>query len=140
MKRNTRLAILVVIVLAGMGTSAVLAQACPNWSPKFDRITNKEVIAKLKQTNWDEGIAAAGGPEGIIASSKVTLKDAQRRLVLAKEAAEATSSDGQLRSVTWDECKYNNASANSAANCEYLNMSEMILALEGTIELAQCRQ
>jgi hypothetical protein len=98
-------------------------------------------LAKLKTTNWDELIAAAGGPEAIIASSKVTLQDARERLKNAAEAAKATSAteNEPVDDATWGECK-SPGGAHMAAKCEHLNMSEMILTLEGTIELAQCRQ
>jgi hypothetical protein len=118
------------------------AQQCPNWSAAFDRITNQEVIAKLRATNWDKAIADAGGPEQIIASLKVTRKDAQQRLENADRAAEATKANaGPVRyDATWAQCTSGNGGANLAAKCEHLNMTEMILTLDGSIELVKCRQ
>jgi hypothetical protein len=118
------------------------AQQCPNWSAKFDQITNQEVVAKLRATNWDKAIADAGGPEQIIASLKVTRKDAQQRLENADRAAEATNAGpGPVRyDATWSQCRSGNGGANQAAKCEHLNMTEMILTLDGSIELAKCRQ
>jgi hypothetical protein len=125
------------------GSIAVSAQACPNWSPKFDKVTNREVLTSLKKTNWDQAFAD-GGPAAAIAACKVTLKDAQQRLENAAEAARDTAASGgtlDLDAVTWADCTADNTRNNAlgAAECEYLNMKEMILVLEGTIGLAQCR-
>jgi len=124
---------------------ALSAQACPNWSPKFDKVTNKKVLASLKTTNWDQAFAD-GGPAAAIAACKVTLKDAQQRLKNAAEAAKDTATAGEtlnLDAVTWADCNADDANAQNnallAAECEYLNMKEMIFTLQGTIELAQCR-
>lgn len=117
------------------------AQACPNWSAKFDGITNKDIVAKLKTTDWDAAMTMSGGPEAIIASNKVTIKDAQSRRDAAKQGFEAISSDHSDTglNVTWNDCKPP-ADALAAEACQYLNMSEMILTLQGMNELYQCRQ
>jgi hypothetical protein len=118
------------------------AQQCPNWSAKFDQVTNQQVIAKLRATNWDQAIADSGGPEQMIAALKVTRKDAKQRLENADRAAEATKADpGPVRyDASWAQCQSGNGGANQAAKCEHLNMTEMILTLDGSIELAECRQ
>jgi hypothetical protein len=119
---------------------AAAAQSCPNWSPKFDQITNKEVLAALRSTDWDAGIEQAGGPEAAIALFKATLKDARQHKEIAAQAAEDTASSTHvIFDATWDQCK-SNLGANMAAKCEYLNMSELIMAMEGSIEIAQCRE
>ena len=124
-----------------LSATVISAQSCPNWSAKFDKITNKGVLNTLRNSNWDDLIAASGGPEAIIAASRVTLRDARERLQGASEAAHATSANPgeKIDDLTWEDCK-SAEGANMAAKCEYLNMSELILTLEGTIELAQCRQ
>lgn len=118
------------------------AQPCSNWSSKFDQITNPEVLAKLREMNWDKAIADSGGPEQVIASLKVTRRDAQQRLENADRAAEATKAEGGpvKYDATYAQCKSGNGGAHQAAKCEHLNMTEMILSLDGSIELVKCRQ
>jgi len=135
------------IAIVVMGLSLLIsatscrAQKCPNWSPKFDKITNPDVIAQLKAMNWDKAIADAGGPEQLIASMKVTRKDAQQRLETADHNAEAIKAGpGPVKyDATWDQCK-NNGGAYQASKCEHLVLTEMILYLDGSIELLKCRQ
>jgi hypothetical protein len=126
------------VLLSGPGSRA---QQCPTWSPKFNLITNPEILQKLRNFDWDKAVADAGGPEEVIASMKVTLKDAQDRLQNADRAAEATKAYGGpvIYDATWDQCRNTNMGANMAAKCEHLNMTEMILFLEGSIELLRCR-
>jgi hypothetical protein len=120
---------------------AVKAQQCSNWSSKFDKITNPDILAKLRNFDWDQAIAQAGGPEQIIASFKVTRRDAQQRLENADHAAEATKgySGPVIYDATWAECK-TARSAHMAAKCEHLNLTEMILYIDGSLELLKCRQ
>jgi hypothetical protein len=121
--------------------SVAKAQRCSTWSPKFDKITNPQILAKLRNFDWDRAIATAGGPEQVIASMKVTRRDAQQRLENADRAAEATKpGSGPVRyDATWDDCR-SNLGAHMAAKCEHLNMTEMILYIDGSIELLKCRQ
>jgi hypothetical protein len=114
---------------------------CPNWSPKFDRITNPEVIEKLKQmTDWDAVCEQSGGAAKIIVIFKANIKTAKEHLETAQAAADqlAASEADKRRTVTWEECK-NAKSAFMAAKCEVLNMQELILSLDGSIDLARCR-
>lgn len=125
-----------------LASGTARAQTCPNWSPKFDQITNSEVKQKLRNTNWDQAIQSAGGPEPIVASFKASRKDAQQRLDNAARAAEETKGyPGPVRyDVTWEQCRNNNKNAHMAAVCEHLNMSELILTLDGSIDLVKCRE
>jgi hypothetical protein len=116
-------------------------QSCPNWSPKFDEITNPDVRAQLQQMNWDGTIAQNGGPEATIALFKSTLEDAQSHRDNAAQIVQDVAADPEAARLdaTWDDCRPP-ANALMAAKCEYLNMTELILTAEGSIELAQCRQ
>jgi hypothetical protein len=139
-----RIMILILALTLGLLVTATSSKTagCPNWSSKFDQITNEEVIEKLKTTDWDKLIADAGGPEAFIAQLKVLRKDAQERLENADRAAEATKPDsGPVKyDATWAECRKKEGGAHKAAKCEHLNMTEMILYIDGAIELAKCRQ
>jgi hypothetical protein len=121
--------------------SALNAGDCPNWSPKFDQITNPEVKDKLKQmTDWDAVCEQSGGAAKIIVIFKANIKTAKEHLAKAQDAADqlAASEQDKRRPVTWEECK-NPGNAFMAAKCEVLNMQELILSLDGSIDLAQCR-
>ncbi|HTR26537.1 MAG TPA: hypothetical protein VMI10_21380 [Terriglobales bacterium] len=133
--------IIVTIAICFLAATFCSAQ-CPDWSPKFDQITNPEVIAKLHEMNWDQAVAQSGGPEQVIAALKVTRRDAQQRLENADRAAEATkASSGPVQyDATYAQCKSGNVGAHGAAKCEHLNMTEMILSIDGSIDLVRCRQ
>lgn len=127
--------------LIAVWSSSVNAAGCPNWSPKFDGIQNPEVRANLRSTtNWDDLIAQSGGPNAILVQAKSVLIDARQRLATAQEAARRlAANDAAARSpVTWSQCS-GNLNALMAAKCEALNMSEVIMLMEGQTELVQCR-
>ena len=139
--KQTVLTLAVVVALLITATSSK-TEGCPNWSSKFDQITNQEALEKLRAMDWDKAIADAGGPEEFIAKLKVVRKDAQQRLENADRAAEETKSEsGPVKyDETWESCRQNNGGAHKAAKCEHLNMTELILSLDGSIEIAKCRQ
>jgi hypothetical protein len=120
---------------------AARAQQCATWSQKFDKITNPEIIAKLRNFDWDQAVATSGGAEQVIAAMKVTRRDAVERLQNADQAAEMTKgyAGPVIYDATWEECR-TARSAHMAAKCEHLNLTEMILYIDGSIELLRCRQ
>lgn len=136
------------VISIGLFSLAIIGNAfpsaslspCPNWSPKFDKITNPEVKKKLKEMkDWDGLIAESGGPVKILITFKNSLKDAKKRLEIAQQDVDKLASDeASKRPSTWEECK-NPVNALAASSCEVLNLQELILTLEGSIELAQCR-
>jgi hypothetical protein len=133
--------VMMYLMFSLLSAASLLGQQCPNWSPKFNQITNQQVIQKLHEMNWDQIVQSAGGPEEMIASLKATRRDAQQRLDTAARAADLTKAYGGPVNfdVTWEQCQNPNMGANEAAVCEHLNMSEMILSLDGSIELLECR-
>jgi hypothetical protein len=138
-------------VLAGVGillatvlttNNHCLGQSCPDWSPKFDKVTNPEAKAKLEaMTNWDQIVAQSGGAATIIVTFQSNLKDAKTQRDNAMDVIKKISSgpgDPMDFTVSWDQCK-EPTSALMAAQCEYKNMTGLIASLEGFIDLAQCR-
>jgi hypothetical protein len=127
-----------VLILVNIGA---FGQSCPNWSPKFDEITNPEVRSQLQQMNWDAAIEQAGGPDATIVAFNSILADARTRRDNAARIVEQIAADREAAQLnaTWDDCR-NPGNALMAAKCEYLNMTEMILSAEGSIELVQCRE
>lgn len=140
MKQSVVITVVAFVALLAVTSSG--GQKCPNWSSIFDKITNEEALAKLREMDWDKAIADAGGPEEAIASFKVLRKDAQKRLENADRAAEATKADsGPVKyDATWAQCRNKNMGAHQAAKCEHLNMTELIYSIDGSIELIKCRQ
>ncbi|SRR5579871_6815753 len=126
------------LMLINAGASA---QSCPNWSPKFDEITNPEVTARLQQTDWDAAIQQGGGADAVIASFETLIENARIKRDDAARAVEqiAADNDAARLDATWSECRQG-GNALLAQKCQYLSMSELILVGEGSIELAQCRR
>ena len=131
----------ILVITAMFSNSVAWAGTCPNWSSKFDEIRNPQVVQELRsRNNWDNLIEQSGGSDAVIITAKSTILDARSRLQTAqKVAAQLAVNDSDARSrVTWDQCS-SASNALMAAKCEALNMQEVILSMEGTIELAQCR-
>jgi hypothetical protein len=118
------------------------AQTCPNWSSKFDKISNPEVIKKLKaMPDWDTVVAQSGGAAQIIAAFTANLKtakDQRARTVTIIKQLYSGPGDPMDFHVTYAACQ-KASGALMAAQCEYLNMTDLILTSEGSIDLAQCR-
>jgi len=137
------LGVLAIIVGAVLLPGGGHATDCANWSSKFDGIKNPEVRAEFRsrsdRRSWDQLIEEAGGPAKALVLFRNDLRDARSRLDNANGAAEALKAAGTTdREITWQECS-GQTNARTAARCEALNMREMIMALEGSIELVQCR-
>lgn len=117
------------------------AQNCPNWSPKFDEITNPEVKSRLQQTDWDAAIQQGGGADAVIASFETLIENARIGRDNAARAVQQLAADSESARLdaTWGECRQG-GNALLAEKCQYLNLSELILVSEGSIELAQCRR
>ncbi len=138
---KTTVQLLCAVFVLTMMNAGAFGQSCPNWSPKFDEITNSEVKSQLQQMNWDAAIEQAGGPDATIVAFNSILADARTRLDNAARAVQQLAADRESAQLdaTWDECS-GPRNALMAAKCEYLNMTELILSAEGSIELVQCRQ
>ena len=133
--------LVITLVCVAMAPSLRAGSGCPNWSSHFDGITREEVIRELRNRDWDAVIEQAGGPTKVIIAFKDGLKNARERLANAEEAVQRTAADENARrsKVTWQECA-DPQTVLMAAKCEVLNMSELIMTLQGSIELAECRK
>ena len=132
-----------ILIMLGVSLNCSIASSasCPNWSPKFDAIKNPEVIREMRsRTDWDSLIEQSGGASAVIAVAKSTILDARSRLQDAKTVVTKLAANESVAQsgATWGQCK-TAESAVMAAKCEVLNMQEVILSMEGTIDLATCR-
>ena len=136
---NFGLQVALIVVLCGCAEA--VSGTCANWSSKFDGITNPDVRRELRSRgDWDALIEQSDGPQAVIATARSSIVDGRTRLKDAQiSVAALAANESVARSkVSWDECQ-RGTSALVAAKCEVMNMQDLILSMEGTIELAQCR-
>lgn len=117
-----------------IGPLYLLGQSCPDWSAKFDQITDPAVrqgLVQQRQAGW----ASAGNPQQVIASlndlrSQASAKLAADQTIMSQIGVGAQSQPSQA------DCA--GTSALSAARCDYYQMSQAMLAADGSLEIYQC--
>jgi hypothetical protein len=112
------------------------SDSCPSWSSKFDEIQDDQVLSALRQQQnkgWN------GTTANNLSALKSALNQVEDSISQVDEAINALGG-GDYHSVDEVQCKKpkKGAGALEAALCEMLNRQNMILALKGTLEIANC--
>lgn len=117
-----------------IGPLYLLGQNCPDWSAKFDQITDPTVrqgLVQLRQTGW----ASAGSLQQAIASLN-DLRSQARAKLAADQTIMSQIGVGVQSQPSQADCS--GTSALSAARCDYYQMGQALLAAEGSLEIYQC--
>ncbi len=127
------------LIIFALRATLAPCQSCPNWSARFDGITDQAVLSALRvnqQAGWNVMIDASGGPLVTLKSGQYTLAILNQRLPNNLSIIRSLSASGQVGRISASDCS--ETGPLSAAKCDYYQTQQQILAIQGTIDIVGC--
>jgi hypothetical protein len=134
-----------VLVIAISVASCAAQTSCPDWSSYFDQIDDPAAVQQLQSQRaegWPSINPANNGGNTLqqsIAQSDALISQIKQQMSQTYQSWAGTrASSAQTINVTHAECQ-SASGANTAAACEYHNLQNELLSVEGMNDLMRCR-
>jgi hypothetical protein len=115
--------------------------SCPDWSPKFNQlqtVDQRQIVQSQRTAGWPELNSALSNPSQAFAQGNQLIAMAQSRIQSDRQGLQQIAV-GPTGPATEMECKSNRGSAVLAYRCDILYSQDLIMVVQGTLELLQCR-
>ncbi len=133
----------VTVVLCEIPLRSVLAQqtskSCPDWSNKFDQIQGsqmRQALQSQRAQGWSNVVAASGSPSQIFEQGNQIISMAQARIQSDLQGIQQIAA-GNPAAVNDRVCQ-SAQGAVVALQCDIMASKDLILATQGTLEIAGC--